>query len=293
MEDLGFAERGTAWKDVLAGAFDLDGDLPVNPDGGLKSFGHPVGRVGSADDVRGLAAAPGRGAGGAPDRPSPAATAASPSPTTSAATPARWSASSPSSVGSSSGVGERRGVRSPHVRSQWEDGRRHRRRTERGCRDRAAARRAGRDRARERHRRGAGPDHGGADHRGRRRRGDGAVRRHGLRRCVRRDGGDRHRRHPGEQRRQRWCRGHGPRAVPRQRAGGVARRDRRQPLRRPALLARRHQRHVRARVRARDHHLVGRGHHRPAHRRVAVRRGQGRRDRVHAPPGDGERAATV
>src|SRR5438105_5153014 len=46
MEDLGFAERGTAWKEVLAGSFDLGGDLPVNPDGGLKSFGHPVGASG-------------------------------------------------------------------------------------------------------------------------------------------------------------------------------------------------------------------------------------------------------
>ncbi len=46
MEDLGFSERGTAWRDVLAGCFDLDGDLPVNPDGGLKSFGHPVGASG-------------------------------------------------------------------------------------------------------------------------------------------------------------------------------------------------------------------------------------------------------
>ncbi len=46
MEDLGFSARGTAWKDVLAGAFDLDGELPVNPDGGLKSFGHPIGASG-------------------------------------------------------------------------------------------------------------------------------------------------------------------------------------------------------------------------------------------------------
>jgi acetyl-CoA C-acetyltransferase len=46
MEDLGFAERGTAWKEVLAGTFDLHGELPVNPDGGLKSFGHPVGATG-------------------------------------------------------------------------------------------------------------------------------------------------------------------------------------------------------------------------------------------------------
>jgi acetyl-CoA C-acetyltransferase len=46
MEDLGFSDRGTAWKEILDGAFDLDGDLPVNPDGGLKSFGHPVGASG-------------------------------------------------------------------------------------------------------------------------------------------------------------------------------------------------------------------------------------------------------
>ena len=46
MEDLGFAERGTAWQAVLDGRFKLDGDLPINPDGGLKSFGHPVGASG-------------------------------------------------------------------------------------------------------------------------------------------------------------------------------------------------------------------------------------------------------
>jgi acetyl-CoA C-acetyltransferase len=46
MEDLGFSERGQAWKDVQNGAFGLDGDLPVNTDGGLKSFGHPVGASG-------------------------------------------------------------------------------------------------------------------------------------------------------------------------------------------------------------------------------------------------------
>ncbi len=46
MEDLGFSERGQAWKDVEAGVYDLQGDLPVNPDGGLKSFGHPVGASG-------------------------------------------------------------------------------------------------------------------------------------------------------------------------------------------------------------------------------------------------------
>jgi acetyl-CoA C-acetyltransferase len=43
---MGFSQRGNAWKDVLDGIFDLDGELPVNPDGGLKSFGHPVGASG-------------------------------------------------------------------------------------------------------------------------------------------------------------------------------------------------------------------------------------------------------
>lgn len=46
MEDLGFSARGEAYRDVLDGAFALDGRLPVNTDGGLKSFGHPVGASG-------------------------------------------------------------------------------------------------------------------------------------------------------------------------------------------------------------------------------------------------------
>jgi acetyl-CoA C-acetyltransferase len=46
MEDLGLADRGTAWKEVLTGTFDRDGEIPINPDGGLKSFGHPIGASG-------------------------------------------------------------------------------------------------------------------------------------------------------------------------------------------------------------------------------------------------------
>ena len=68
MEDMGFAERGMGWKEVLAGTFDLDGELPVNPDGGLKSFGHPIGAVGSAHAVRVLAAAALQGSGRASDQ---------------------------------------------------------------------------------------------------------------------------------------------------------------------------------------------------------------------------------
>jgi len=45
-EDLGFSEPGKAKADIDAGAFTLSGDLPVNTDGGLKSFGHPIGASG-------------------------------------------------------------------------------------------------------------------------------------------------------------------------------------------------------------------------------------------------------
>ena len=46
MEDLGFSARGQAWQDTLDGRFTLKGAQPVNPDGGLKSFGHPIGASG-------------------------------------------------------------------------------------------------------------------------------------------------------------------------------------------------------------------------------------------------------
>ncbi len=45
-EDLGFSPRGRAREDVEAGTFTLEGDLPINTDGGLKCFGHPVGASG-------------------------------------------------------------------------------------------------------------------------------------------------------------------------------------------------------------------------------------------------------
>jgi len=42
MEDLQISAPGTAADDVLAGFFDLDGQIPCQPDGGLKCFGHPI-----------------------------------------------------------------------------------------------------------------------------------------------------------------------------------------------------------------------------------------------------------
>ena len=46
MEDLMFSPRGQVRDDIESGLFDLDGKLPVQPDGGLKCFGHPIGASG-------------------------------------------------------------------------------------------------------------------------------------------------------------------------------------------------------------------------------------------------------
>jgi acetyl-CoA C-acetyltransferase len=46
MEDLQFSPRGKVKEDIESGFFNLDGGLPVQPDGGLKCFGHPIGASG-------------------------------------------------------------------------------------------------------------------------------------------------------------------------------------------------------------------------------------------------------
>lgn len=46
MEDLQFSPRGRAPEDVASGFFSLEGGLPINTDGGLKCFGHPIGASG-------------------------------------------------------------------------------------------------------------------------------------------------------------------------------------------------------------------------------------------------------
>ncbi|WP_101047884.1 acetyl-CoA acetyltransferase [Macromonas nakdongensis] len=46
MEDLGLSEPGKGYRDVLDGAFDAEGRLPCQIDGGLKCFGHPIGASG-------------------------------------------------------------------------------------------------------------------------------------------------------------------------------------------------------------------------------------------------------
>ena len=48
LEDLGFYEKGKAVEAIKDGETKLDGSLPINTSGGLKSKGHPVGASGAA-----------------------------------------------------------------------------------------------------------------------------------------------------------------------------------------------------------------------------------------------------
>lgn len=51
MEALGFVEKGKGGEAVEQGLTAIDGKIPVNPSGGLKSKGHPVGASGVAQAV--------------------------------------------------------------------------------------------------------------------------------------------------------------------------------------------------------------------------------------------------
>lgn len=46
LEDLHISPKGGACDDVMAGFYDLDGQVPCQIDGGLKCFGHPIGASG-------------------------------------------------------------------------------------------------------------------------------------------------------------------------------------------------------------------------------------------------------
>ena len=46
MEDLQFSPRGKVNDDISAGRFNIDGEQPIQTDGGLKCFGHPIGASG-------------------------------------------------------------------------------------------------------------------------------------------------------------------------------------------------------------------------------------------------------
>jgi acetyl-CoA C-acetyltransferase len=42
LEDLQFSPYGKAPEDIMSGRYDLNGEQPINSDGGLKSYGHPI-----------------------------------------------------------------------------------------------------------------------------------------------------------------------------------------------------------------------------------------------------------
>ena len=46
VEDLGFCRKGEGGPAVEEGRFNIDGQVAVNPSGGLKCFGHPIGATG-------------------------------------------------------------------------------------------------------------------------------------------------------------------------------------------------------------------------------------------------------
>ncbi|MGJ8562791.1 MAG: acetyl-CoA acetyltransferase [Alphaproteobacteria bacterium] len=46
IEHFGLTAPGEAWKAIEAGRIAMDGDLPINPSGGLIGLGHPVGATG-------------------------------------------------------------------------------------------------------------------------------------------------------------------------------------------------------------------------------------------------------
>ena len=45
-QDLQFCDRGMAAEELKNGTFNWDGETAINPSGGLKSFGHPIGSTG-------------------------------------------------------------------------------------------------------------------------------------------------------------------------------------------------------------------------------------------------------
>ena len=51
LEELGFYDAGEAWQATMNGETKRDGLLPVNPGGGLKARGHPLGATGVAQIV--------------------------------------------------------------------------------------------------------------------------------------------------------------------------------------------------------------------------------------------------
>ena len=51
LEEMGFYPRGTSWRALERGDLDVGGTLAVNPSGGMKAKGHPIGACGISSCV--------------------------------------------------------------------------------------------------------------------------------------------------------------------------------------------------------------------------------------------------
>jgi acetyl-CoA acetyltransferase len=70
-EDLGFCKKGEGGELIESGQTQIGGRIPVNPSGGLKSKGHPIGATGTGQvyevfkQLRGQVVKPSRQVSGA------------------------------------------------------------------------------------------------------------------------------------------------------------------------------------------------------------------------------------
>jgi acetyl-CoA acetyltransferase len=46
LEEIGFYDLGSSWRALAAGDLDIGGKIAVNPSGGMKALGHPIGAAG-------------------------------------------------------------------------------------------------------------------------------------------------------------------------------------------------------------------------------------------------------
>lgn len=51
MEDIGFCKKGNGKQLIEDGATEIEGTIPINPCGGLKAKGHPLGGTGVSQAV--------------------------------------------------------------------------------------------------------------------------------------------------------------------------------------------------------------------------------------------------
>ncbi len=66
VESMGICPYGKGKEDVESGAWEQDGEIPIDISGGLKSFGHPIGASGCREVMEFYLPVPEEGAGAVP-----------------------------------------------------------------------------------------------------------------------------------------------------------------------------------------------------------------------------------